>query len=101
MEFLGLGIGHDKQPPVGYDIHVHMCTHTVVVWLPCKLASSRCLFFGSDLFWEAHYNIQDLDMTYGEELDKNLKQYSLPEAVETLIERGEYDNKESEVTRVR
>jgi len=56
--------------------------------------------FGSDLFWEAHYNIQDLDMTYGEELDRNLKQYSLPEAVERLIERGEYDNKESEVTRV-
>ena len=69
--------------------------------LPYKSTSSRCVFYGSDLFWEAHYNIQDLDMTYGEELDKNLKQYSLPEAVETLIERGEYDNKESEVTRVR
>jgi len=61
----------------------------------------ECVYVcGSDLFWEAHYNIQDLDMTYGEELDKNLKQYSLPKAVETLIERGEYDNKESEVTRV-
>ena len=54
----------------------------------------------SDLFWEQHYNIQELDISYGEEADKNLKQYSLPEAVETLIERGEYDNKESEVTKV-
>lgn len=53
-----------------------------------------------DLFWEQHYNIQELDISYGEEADKSLKQYSLPEAVETLIERGEYDNKESEVTKV-
>lgn len=58
------------------------------------------LLFCSDLFWEQHYNIQELDISYGEEADKNLKQYSLPEAVETLIERGEYDNKESEVTKV-
>ena len=56
--------------------------------------------FYSDLFWEQHYNIQELDISYGEEADNNLKQYSLPEAVETLIERGEYDNKESEVTKV-
>ena len=54
----------------------------------------------SDLFWEQHYNIQELEISYGEEADKNLKQYGLPEAVETLIERGEYDNKESEVTKV-
>lgn len=41
-----------------------------------------------------------MDISYGEEADKSLKQYGLPEAVETLIERGEYDNKESEVTKV-
>lgn len=68
-----------------------MCLYTYIIYY---------FYVYSDLFWEQHYNIQELDISYGEEADKNLKQYSLPEAVETLIERGEYDNKESEVTKV-
>ena len=51
-----------------------------------------------DLFWESHYSKIAMD-SFEEETDRHLPEYSLPEQIESLIEKGKYSNVENRVTK--
>lgn len=55
----------------------------------------------SDLFWEQRYTLIEWGSNVcGEETDQSLADYPLPEQVETLIDKGKYQNVETRITKV-
>ena len=73
-------------------VRAHVCVRV------CVCACVMNLSLVSDLFWEQHYTL--IDWVCGEETDRSLVDYPLPEQVETLIDRGKYQNVETKITKV-
>ena len=60
-----------------------------------------CFSAYSDLFWEQRYTLIEWGSSmFGEETDLSLAEYPLPEQVETLIDKGKYQNVETKITKV-